>query len=311
VNGQEEAFVGVAIVGRSLVAVEVQPDGDKPMVNRLTTLHLERGLDFSTISENGAREALVSALKTLTEGHSGSLRAALAISDRLALVKCLPVDRGMSKEELADQVRWEVDHLLVADRNDYRVDSSYVALGQGSQDRLVVVAIRKAFVELIKEVAQKAGLRLTALDLDVFAGVRAVRHNHQLARGSTAAVLRLLPTVASLALLREGELCELQELPLPESSELAANRWDDSLARELGQWLERQNGNGQPERLLLYGAFPEGFAALVRQHCPMHVEVVNAFQRLGLSPEVARAHPPAAGHEVVAATGAALRGVAR
>lgn len=311
VNGQQEAFLGVSLAGRSLVAVELQPAGDRPMVNRVTSLHLEGGFGFSIIGENGAQESLVSAMHTLAEGHREAPRVALAISDRLALVKCLPVDRGMSKEELADQVRWEVEQLLVADKDDYRVDASYVALQEGAQDRLVVVAIRKPLIELLKSVAQRAGVRLAAIDLDVFAGVRAVTHSHQLGPGSTAAVLRLLPPVASLAVLRDGELCELQEAPLPTRDELGPHSWDDSFARDLAEWLVRQNGSVRLGRLLLYGASSEELSPLLRQRCSMPVEVVNAFRRLQLSAEVARACPSAAGHELVAATGAALRGVAR
>ncbi len=310
-NGQQQAFVGVSLAGHSLVAVELQPAGDRPMVSRVTSLSLEKGFDFSMVGENDAQESMVSAMRTLAEGHRAAPGIAVAISDRLALVKCLPVDRGMSKEELADQMRWEVDQLLVADRNDYRVDSSYVALQDGAQDRLVVVAIRKALIELLKSVAQRAGVRLAAIDLDVFAGVRAVTHNHDLGTGSTAAVLRLSPPVASLAVLRGGELWELQEAPLPERDEVAPGSWDESLARDLADWLERQNGGTRLGRLLLYGTSSEELSPLLRQRCSMPVDVVNAFQRLQVSAEVARACPSAAGHELVAAIGAALRGVAR
>ncbi|MBC7185822.1 MAG: pilus assembly protein PilM [Calditrichaeota bacterium] len=305
-NEQEETFLGVSIGSTKLAAVELRPaEGTRAVVTGLRCLRLDRELDFSPDHED-APAALAAAMSRLTEGRTGTPRVALAISDRLALVKCMPVDRGMEKEALAEHMRWEVEQLLVAGRDEYRVDSSHVAMPGGGQDRLVVVAIRKPIIEFLKSASQRAGLRLVAIDLDLFAGVRAVTHNHQLGPGSTTAVLRLLPEVATVAYLRDGEFFDLEETALPERGPR-----DESFARELWEGLERKSGNGKVERLLVYGTGCEELAPVLQRHCAFPVEVVNPFQRLELLPEVAGARPEVGGNELVAATGAALRGVPR
>lgn len=310
-NEQEETFLGVSIGSTKLAAVELRPaEGSRAVVTRLRSLRLDRELDFSLDHED-AQASLAAAMGRLTEGRAGTPRVALAISDRLALVKYVPVDRGMEKEELAEHVRWEVEQLVVAGRDEYRVDSSYVAMPGGGQDRLVVVAIRKPIIEFLKSASRRAGLRLVAIDLDLFAGVRAVTHNYQLRPNSTTAVLRLLPEAATVAYLRDGEFFDLEESALPERGALALGARNESFARELWEGLERKSGNGKVERLLVYGTGCEELASVLQRHCTFPVEVVNPFQRLELSPEVAGARPEVGGNELVAATGAALRGVPR
>ncbi|MCR4440189.1 MAG: pilus assembly protein PilM [bacterium] len=309
-NGQEEAFLGVSIGSTTLAAVELRTTGTRTVVTRLRSLRLDRELAFSLEDEDG-QASLASAMSSVIEGRTEVPRVALAISDRLALVKCVPVDRGMEKEEVAEHVRWEVEQLVVASREEYRVDSSYVAMPDGGQDRLVVVAIRKPIIEFLKGASQRAGLRLVAIDLDLFAGVRAVTHNHQLRPGSTTAVLRLLPEVATIAFLRDGEFFDEGETALPDRGALELGARDQSFARELWEGLERRSGSGKVERVLVYGTACEELAPVLQQRCALPVEVVNPFQRLELSPEVAGVRPKVGDYELVAATGAALRGVPR
>ncbi len=310
-NGSDDVFWGVTIAGSEVIAVGMRAQ-QPPLITEVGRATLARPFDSSTVRDAGVKEALVEAILRLPQEGGRPRRVALAISDRLAVVKCLPIDRGLQKEEIADHVRWEVEQLVAASGQEYVVDSSYVAMADGTHDRLVVVAIRRPIIDTLKQVGQQAGLRLAAVDLDLFAALRAIVHNHQLAQSKTTGVLRLSSTAATLVLLHSGELYEVCEMALPAGGEAELTSWDEPRAPDLWEELQRRGGNGTIERLLVYGSpAPQAFVDKLRPQCTVPVELANPVQRLQLAPGVGTTGTLLSGANFVAAVGEALRGVPR
>ncbi|MDZ7271186.1 MAG: pilus assembly protein PilM [candidate division KSB1 bacterium] len=311
-NAPDDVFVGISIAGSELTTVEMRPQEEPPLITAMDRVSLASSIELSTLRDGGAKDALVAALQAVLRSEGKPTRAAVAINDRLAFIKCLPVDRGLGKDELAEHVRWEVEQLLVARGNEYVVDSSCVPVVDEAHDRLVLVAIRKPIIELLKQVAQEAGVRLAAVDLDLFAGLRAAVYNHQLVQANATGLLRLSPFGATLMVLRRGELYDMCEAPLPSGGESDPGTWDDTRARELWEELRRRSGNGQIDRLLVYGApVPVAFVAKLRPQCAVPVNVIDPIKRLQLAPALGGTEAPFSGASLVAAIGAALRSVPR
>jgi len=172
---REDILLGLNFSGNNLRAVEAEKREGLVHLITVAESRMEAPFDFSAIGAEEYISQFANNINSLVDRAGIRAKSArFALERRMVLLKRLVVDHEISDVELRQQVEWELEQLLVAPRDEYNVGFERIGPVSDKFDGVIIVAVRKAIIQYLKEIFNQTPLNLTVVDVDTFAAIRAL-----------------------------------------------------------------------------------------------------------------------------------------
>ena len=166
--------------------------------------------DNKLILEQCGRGTTAAGIKTLLHDTKITTKAVrMSLKGQGVVIRYLTFPR-MSRADFTSSIQFEAEKYLPFSLSEVVLDYHIIdgAPGAKATDAMnvILVAARKAGVEHLTNLAQENGLKLHAIDLDVFALVNTFYHSNPSAKTSSLALIDFGASDTALAILNKGDL---------------------------------------------------------------------------------------------------------
>jgi Tfp pilus assembly PilM family ATPase len=282
---RSEGLAGINFLRDKAWVAEVKRLDGQPLVNRITQGQLDTHFNFDVFNNRSLVSRFSDNLNQIIKGSDiKAKRAAFSLHRSFVLIKRSPIDSNFSDEDLREQVSWEIEQFILSPRDEYIVDyQRLISVGE-----VLIVAVRTSIVNYLKDIFSATDLKLEAVDVDIFAALRALKANQYFGEADKVALVDVGEQGLNFSILIGGEYYLSQEVLYPaEATEFGgANLISKELRRlildnKLGESIENLNG------IFLYGELVEDdvLEELQNTH-DVRIDRANPFRRLRLSPDV-------------------------
>jgi len=252
-------------------------------------------------------EAPADAADRLTALLTGFLRAydvrarhiAVALDSSHLFLTTLPADTALSREELQEQLHWEIAqyHPDVPPR-EFIVDTHVLReRPEASVRDLLGVGVRRRIVDMLHRASARAGLELGIVDLDHFSAETALRVNYPDTSDKVLALVGIKERRLDVSLIRRGTL---------EAYDFHAVGSNAEIVDHIGAISRETEGIYS---ITVYGPHLEKFLLVeIRRESSMLVEALNPLRHVGVAPSLRLSESlTAPSYRFAAAIGVALR----
>lgn len=170
--------LGVTIDGNRLRIIETDIENDQRIVTNLAEIPLEIPFDFYIIGNTELLGKISDACNEIAEkGNFKATRVGFALSQRMVLLKTLTVDPEMTNSEVKQHLDWESEQFIVSPREEYNIAFERILSADGKNNRIAFVSVRNKIIANLKEIFARTRFRLSSVDVDTFAAMRAINAN--------------------------------------------------------------------------------------------------------------------------------------
>lgn len=296
-DGSQEPLLGVVIKDEKIKLIEVEATANNQYrINKITEGKLEHPLNSQAIVHNKYIDEFAEQLRSLIDKFAFNDRnAAFSLANQHVIIKKYPYDADFSDEELVDQVDWEVKQFSFSDKDDYIIDFEKLSSHHnGTQREMVIVAVREAVINYIKQIFSKANIRLKLIDTDVFAAIRAIQKNYECREGEIYSLICIEDKCIEFTLLKGINFFTTHSVqfefeidkPKSEISEDLSQLISKELRKilldnKLGEKIENFN------RIFLYGdRVQDDMLELLQNTYNVRIDRANPFRRLRFAQNV-------------------------
>lgn len=261
-----DILLGLTFIGKKLRAVEAENrDGQLNIVSVAET-PCDIQLDFSSVSNYENIPRFAKSINTLIDEAGIRAKVALfALERRMVLTKKLKVDEGLSETELKQHIEWELEQLLISSRDEYNVAFDRLGPREEKFENIVLVAVRKKIVEYLREIFNKTALKLSMVDVDLFAATRTFAKSQERAAQELSALVDFNNRGIDFTLVHNGVYISSSELSasaFEENSAYPSEGDPEDIARMVNEEMDRLVNSsfeyGEPPSLrtiALYGDY--------------------------------------------------------
>lgn len=316
----QDGLIGLNLRDDQLRVVEVSSTELSRQVTGIAETDLRAPFAFETIGDNSAIRLMAEDIQSAIENGKFQQRStALSIDSDFVLIKKLPVDNSLEGEELRDHVRWEVSQLMIDEPQKFLVDFDVLNMTDRTSGakQLVVVTIRKAVVEFLREIFAQTTLRLRAIDVDVFSAQRVLSETQELSPEQKVALIDIRKRNLQISILYNG-FYFVTEIPMPveEGIEIGSNR-DEILARVISKELRRiildhklgKNVEDLSDVFLYGDGVEDGMVEQLSQAHNVNLRRFNPFEKIPIAGSVTNPALADRPESFVISLGAALKGL--
>ncbi len=315
----EEGLIGISIRENLIRMTEAVGQAGQIQIRKAAKGLARIPFAFEAIEDRSSIQLFAEDLNKAyeTSGFS-STQASLSIDSEKVLIKKIPVDASFSGEELMDQIRWEVSQFMINPLDHFIIaHQELTANGEsGGEKNVVVVVIRKAVVDFLKEVFAATDLHLRAVDVDVFAAQRVLLHTYEFSEGGKVALVDLRKRNLQFSVMQK-DFYLVQEIAYPEPEGQGEEvDPDEHIARIISKELRRiilDNKLGKSvedmQDVFVYGdGVNDRTIEILSKSHNVSFRRINPFEKMPLmessnEPEI-REHP----ESFVTSVGAAIKG---
>lgn len=295
--GSNKPLLGVVIRDEKIKLIEIEAtSSNQYRINKITESKLEHPFHAQVIVENQHIEDYAEELRDQIEKFGFNDRnAAISLSSNLVIIKKYPYDEDFSDEELVDQVDWEVKQFSFSEKDDYIIDFEKIKSDSGDSKReMVIVAVREAVIDYMKQIFKKANVRLRMVDTDVFAAIRAIQKNYECRDGEIYALICIEKDWMEFTILKGANFFANHSIPF----EMEAGKSDVELSEDLSQLISKElrkllldNKLGEKienfNRIFLYGDMvQDDTLELLQNTYNVRIDRANPFRRLRFAQNV-------------------------
>lgn len=294
-----DLILGLSISGGSVQAVALERIG--ATVTMLAIDEWESGfLAGPADGSPAARQGFQRRLKQFTtDNRVVPERVSVALDTALLFVNNLPIEQGLTRNEIYDHVKWELSQYYpTVDPAEFITDVHVLTeRSAGPYNEALSVSIRRHDASAVQKAVAGAGLELHIVDADHFAADTALRINYPDTYRKYIALVGIKETRLDVSLIRNGSLETYRYMLAQSNREIVQGI--ASLARKTpgihsitvyGPYLDRD---------LLTG---------IRRGCPILVEALNPLRHINVSDSLRLAeHLTVPSYRFAAAVGVALR----
>ncbi len=315
----EEGLVGISLRDQSIRMSEAAGYSGQLKIKKVAAGQSRIPFSFDAIKDRLNIQTLAQDINKLYETAGfQSNQASLAVDSDLVIIKKIPVDATLDGHELKEQIRWEVSQFMINPLDHFVI--AYEVLpenGQeGSEKRVVVVVIRKAVVDFLKEVFASTDLHLRAIDVDVFAAQRLLERAYQVPQDRKVALVDLRKRNLQLSVLyRNFYLVQEIDSPQEEAMPDDIDR-DEHFARVISKELRRiilDNKLGKSvedmNEVFLYGdGVNDRMIDILSKSHNVSFRRINPFETIPLTESPPESEIKEHPESFVTAVGAAIKG---
>jgi Tfp pilus assembly PilM family ATPase len=284
-------MLGISIIEDEVQAVELSRPFAAPTLTAIGQWRQEKGATSRLFRDHLA--AFMDA-NDVRPGHVG-----VCLDTGHMLVQTIPAHSSASREELLQNMRWEVTHLLPGNSpDDFIIDVHSIPQSNGGDwQEVLCVAVRRTEVRAIRESCAELGLSLSVVDTDHFSAENLITMGAGNSMGRCIALVGVKKQRIDVSILDHGDLVSYRAHPggSPEETALA-----------LGADID---ASFPVQEIAVYGpkCTPELEAALTRT-TGVPAALLNPFLTIAVAPGLKLAdHFLGLPHRFAAAVGVALR----
>ncbi len=234
--GKVKSLAGLDIGDNSIKVVELKDLG-KGRGYQLLGLALETLPSDAIVDGSIMDSGLVidGIRRAFEKGRIRNRSVATALSGHSVIIKriSLPV---MSREELAESIRWEAEQYIPFDIEDVNIDYQVlegVSLsGEGNMD-ILLAAVKKDRINDYTSVITQAGLAPAVIDVDAFALQNAFEANYEIDPREVVALVDMGASVTTIVIMRGGNSVFWRDISM------GGNQYTDAIQKELNLTAEQ------------------------------------------------------------------------
>ncbi len=202
----ESIKLGIDLSREKIRFIEAEEWNDRLNITCTVQELLQKPFEFAVVGDEQLVPEISSLIDKAAESfHEHASEARVCIDRRLALKKTFAVDKRLSTEAISKHIEWELEQTLIAPRDEYNVGFEHIVLPTAKNDIVVFAAVRKALVSYIDRIFKTSRLTLKALDIDLFASIRALVRAYEDKLGGVSALVDLSGSGIGYALLVDGQ----------------------------------------------------------------------------------------------------------
>ena len=240
---EKRGLVGISFIDNVFNMVEVEVSGGQYHINKIAKSPMNLPFDIRQHDNEDMIAGLSDLLNRAIESNNIMFeRTAFSLDSQMVLVKKVPIDAGLSDIDIKEQVHWEVEQFIKEPRDHFIIDYSHLAhQSQNDSNELLVVAVRKAIIDLIVKIFSSTKLKLEFIDVNIFAAIRAIRANYEIQDNEKIALVDLANKGIILSLLQGGEFLLANEFIFFNEADNETNEFptDEELAKLIAKELRR------------------------------------------------------------------------
>lgn len=170
-TGHTGAVLGIDIGSGALKIAEMTHKNGKPFLKSAGIVEVPESMLEGNAIPDG--EALSGVIRQAIAASGASAReAVIAVSSKLVFVRELTFP-SMTKEELKEAIKWDVEKYVPYPPNSYYYDFSMIGKEkEGAEIKVLLVAASHDIVNCLSQAVADAGLKLIAVDIEPLAVLR-------------------------------------------------------------------------------------------------------------------------------------------
>jgi Tfp pilus assembly PilM family ATPase len=312
--------IGISIRDTALRMAELQPGNGEVKVTRVAQGKVKTPQHFTAFKNEALTHKLAEDLNRLYEVSSfQAQQATFTVDSNMVSIKKVPVDASLKGQRLQDHVHWEIEQCFINPRDEYIIDFEHVpATPDQEYAEAIIVAVRRSIVNFLKKVFRETDLRLSALEVDVFAAHRALSSNYEPEREVYTALIDLRKDNLQFAIIKDRLFLLVQEVDYP-VEELGALHADEMflprlLSKELRRIiLDHKLGKGVEEMRALYlhgDNISDQLVHALQETHKIRIERVNPFRKIKMEDQAADPLAQTRPEAFAVCVGAALKKIA-
>lgn len=248
----------------------------------------------------------------LGQMHFSTRHVAIAMPATAVISKIVSIDASLSEEELEAHVQLEAATVIPFPLDEVCMDFSVLEVDEKdpAKANVLVVAARRAQVDLRRNTVAAAGLMVDCIEVESFAIERVVNHLTDEDTAKTIAVIDFGAMTMTLTVIRQRRMIYTHEELLSMQPLTAAM---DSLMPLLRRVMHifLSSVDGCPvDQIWLSGLEISGLCAIVSEGLSLPTAIINPFHHMSLATAVNEQQLQREASAVVTACGLALRGLA-
>jgi Tfp pilus assembly PilM family ATPase len=294
-------ILGISISGGGIQAVELERDGT------VTTL---RAIDewensFSPANENGTRndgdgrQLGEQIARFIKKYRVLARRVSLALDTSFLFINTIPTDQGMTRNEISDQVKWELAQYYPDVPSTEFITDLHVLTERsfGPYNEAMSVSLWRRDALSARKAVAAAGLELHIVDADHFAAETAYRVNYPDSYRKLVALVGVKETRIDITMMRNGGLDTYQYAVVGSNAAITER------IAALSQW------NPDLHSIMVYGPYLDrDLLTSIRNASPILVEGLNPFRHVQVAESMlVDDHMSVPSYRFGAAVGVALR----
>jgi Tfp pilus assembly PilM family ATPase len=202
-----ELTIGLALTDRGVQAVEIERNG--PVTTLLAIDEWENTLSLHDSDNISGTEQFVEYLSAfLKVNQIRARRASVALDSSLLFLSMLPMEEGLTRAEITEQIVWELQQYFPqASPKEFISDIHSITHPEAEHWREVLsVSVRRNHAIWVQKALAAAGLELHILDVDHFAADTALRLNYPDAYRKYVALAGVKENRVDISLIRNGSM---------------------------------------------------------------------------------------------------------
>jgi len=280
--------------------VEIEkPSSGQFRINKLIQVNLDTSLDLNSIQNDSQLAEIGNQINEIFNVFKAEPKQAIfTLENSFALVKKIPVDSNLSKDELIEQVDWEVKQFSFSSDDEYIVDFQQLDYSNSkATEEIIIVSVRQKIIQQLKKLFSAAKISVSVIDLEVFAGIRAIENNYDLKTGELVCLIEIDFQTIQFTILKDRNLYYSQDISLAKlgiENESTKSVDDNEMAKVINRELKRiiqdqQLGDSVEglKRIFLYGDdVRNGVLERLQNNFNLRIDKTNPFRNLFIGPKV-------------------------
>lgn len=290
---QNKSYIGLTLNADQFSMVEAKGNQIRNIVSR----ELIQPFDLASLqSEEDGMDSHIEVITQLYRRLNTSCRkVGVVINSGMVVLKKIPVALGLDDEMIAEQMKWEMDQMIVTAPDQYTIEFERLPdqMPSGNPTYLLVL-VKKKVLEVIQSIVQRAGLNLINMDVDIFANIRSLLTNYKIEKEETSLLIDSHESYIDLLFIRQKDYFLSHRMLFQgiksESGILSGAEIVKHLMKEIrrlifGHRLGR-SADDINRIFLLGGKLAQKISETLPSEISVPVEIINPFRKINVSPSV-------------------------
>jgi len=315
----EEGLIGISLRDHHLRMTEVTFGPKVRKVINIAKSETRIPFSFEAIEDRSTISTLGEDINSLFDASGFEYnKVALSIDSDFVLIKKIPIDATLDKNELQEHINWEVSQLMISQPDHFIIDYEMLEYSDrfNQAKQVVIVIVRKVVVDYLREVFAATNLQLQAIDVDVFSAQRVLTEVYDLSGDQKIALIDIRKSNLQFSIIYQGFYLVIEvAYPTDEGIEVSTGK-EEHLARIISKELRRiilDNKLGKSvedmNEVYLYGdGVEDGIIELLSQAHNVNLHRFNPFEKVNLSESLTNSEITNHPESFVVSFGAAIKG---
>ena len=280
-------ILGMSFGGPNIYFAEVMREATHFVVQKFGTIatNMKFGSGIEGVEKN-IRDLNSYVSGCIEDNRIQARRLSLCLNSHLVSINRMQIDPDCSDEEFESQIKWEFNQNVLEDVDQYMVNTSNLRKGSARQlPSLLVVGVRRRFVETLSQVLEKSKIALSNMDVDILCTHATYEINYGPCDRGLTALVEAKTGIGTVALCRDFEVEQVYQFSTP--LKMSPAKLGDLINHHLDNFLDMYNEETHDEkvigRVILCNSMAKETAPFVDGR--FYPEVIKPFHKIEFSDE--------------------------